>query len=136
MATEEAGSGNMTEYIQHHLHHLQWSIGDGDFMKINLDTLFFTLVTALVFMLLFVRVARRATAGVPGNLGLLAAIAIDGAPLFQPIAPVLAFDANGEIPLSGTVPPGLGAHSITLRAFAIGANGKLIESSSGTLTLQ
>jgi F-type H+-transporting ATPase subunit a len=68
MATEEAGSGNMTEYIQHHLHHLQWNVGDGDFMKINLDTLFFTLVTALVFMLLFVRVARRATAGVPGKL--------------------------------------------------------------------
>jgi len=69
MATEEAaGSVNMTEYIQHHLHHLQWSVGAGDFMKINLDTLFFTLLTAVVFMLLFVRVARRATAGVPGKL--------------------------------------------------------------------
>ncbi len=43
MATEEAASSvNMTEYIQHHLHHLQLSVGDGVFMKINLDTLFFT----------------------------------------------------------------------------------------------
>ncbi len=68
MASEEAGSANMTEYIQHHLHHLQWSLGDGAFMKINLDTLFFTAVTALVFLLLFRSVARRATAGVPGKL--------------------------------------------------------------------
>ncbi|GAA0715742.1 F0F1 ATP synthase subunit A [Dokdonella soli] len=68
MATEEAGSGNMTEYIQHHLHHLQLSVGDSAFMTLNLDTLFFTLLTALVFLVLFVRVARRSTAGVPGKL--------------------------------------------------------------------
>lgn len=68
MATEEAGAVNMTEYIQHHLHHLQLSVGDGVFMKINLDTLFFTVLTALVFLVLFVSVARRATAGVPGKL--------------------------------------------------------------------
>jgi F-type H+-transporting ATPase subunit a len=68
MASEEAGSVGMTEYIQHHLHHLQWSIGDGAWMKINIDTLFFTLGTGLVFLLLFGRVARRATAGVPGKL--------------------------------------------------------------------
>jgi F-type H+-transporting ATPase subunit a len=68
MATEEAGAVNMTEYIQHHLHHLQLSVGVGDFMKINLDTLAFTVLTAFVFLFLFVRVARRATAGVPGKL--------------------------------------------------------------------
>jgi F-type H+-transporting ATPase subunit a len=69
MATEEAaGSVNMTEYIQHHLHHLQWSIGDGVFMKINIDTLFFTLLTSFIFLFLFLRVSRRATSGVPGKL--------------------------------------------------------------------
>ena len=68
MATEEAGAVNMTEYIQHHLHHLQLSVGDGAFMTINLDTLFFTVLTALTFLVLFVRVARRSTAGVPGKL--------------------------------------------------------------------
>ena len=68
MASEEAGSGNMTEYIQHHLHHLQWSIGDGVFMKINVDTLFFTLLAGLFFVWMFMRVSRKATAGVPGKL--------------------------------------------------------------------
>ena len=68
MATEQAGSADMTGYIQHHLQHMQLSVGDGAFMKVNLDTLFFTLLAALVFMVLFVRVARRATAGVPGKL--------------------------------------------------------------------
>ena len=68
MASEEAGSVNMTEYIQHHLHHLQWSIGDGAFMKINIDTMFFTALTGLVFLLLFWRVARKPTTGVPGKL--------------------------------------------------------------------
>lgn len=68
MASEEAGSANMTEYIQHHLHHLQWSVGDGSFMKINLDTLFFTALTGVIFLWLFIRTARKATVGVPGKL--------------------------------------------------------------------
>jgi F-type H+-transporting ATPase subunit a len=68
MATEEAAPVNMTEYIQHHLHHLQWSIGDGVFMKINVDTLFFTLVCGLVFLGVFLGVSRKATVGVPGKL--------------------------------------------------------------------
>jgi F-type H+-transporting ATPase subunit a len=68
MATEEAAPVSMTEYIQHHLHHLQWSIGDGVFMKINVDTLFFTLVCGLVFLGVFLGVTRKATAGVPGKL--------------------------------------------------------------------
>jgi len=68
MATEEAAPVNMTEYIQHHLHHLQWSIGDGVFMKINVDTLFFTFVAGLVFFVVFFGVTRKATAGVPGKL--------------------------------------------------------------------
>ncbi|MBO9662013.1 F0F1 ATP synthase subunit A [Dokdonella sp.] len=68
MASEEAGSANMTEYIQHHLHHLQLSVGDGAFMKINLDTLFFTALTGLIFLFLFLRIARKATTGVPGKL--------------------------------------------------------------------
>jgi F-type H+-transporting ATPase subunit a len=68
MASEEAGSVNMTEYIQHHLHHWQVIVGNNAFMKINIDTLIFTALTALVFFALFTRVARRATPGVPGKL--------------------------------------------------------------------
>ncbi len=68
MATEQAGSADMTGYIQHHLQHAQLSLGEGVFMKINVDTLFFTVLSAFVFMFLFVVLARRATAGVPGKL--------------------------------------------------------------------
>ena len=68
MATEEAGSTDMTGYIQHHLHHWQVSVGDSAFMTINVDTLMFSLVCAVVFMFLFVLLARRATPGVPGKL--------------------------------------------------------------------
>jgi F-type H+-transporting ATPase subunit a len=60
MATEESGGG-MTGYIQHHLHHLE--VGG-----LHLDSIFFKVVLALFFVVLFLGVARRATAGVPGKL--------------------------------------------------------------------
>jgi F-type H+-transporting ATPase subunit a len=55
----------MTGYIVHHLHHL--STGEG-FFAVHLDSVFFKLVLAVFFVVLFVSVARRATAGVPGKL--------------------------------------------------------------------
>ena len=67
MASDEAGSVNMTGYIQHHLQHLQVSVGEGAFMTLNLDTLFFTALISLIFLLVFLRVSRRATSGVPGK---------------------------------------------------------------------
>ena len=77
MASEETGgSAGMTEYIQHHLHHWQLRVGDGAFMTINLDTLLFTLTCALVFLLLFVMLARRATSGVPGKLQSLVEVVV------------------------------------------------------------
>src|SRR5690606_27775180 len=66
MATEPA-TGGSTEYINHHLHHLQVSVGDGGFMTLNVDTLFFTLVLSALFVFFFLRSARKATAGVPGK---------------------------------------------------------------------
>lgn len=66
MATEPA-TGGSTEYINHHLHHLQVSVGDGAFMTLNVDTLFFTLVLSALFVFFFLRSARKATAGVPGK---------------------------------------------------------------------
>ena len=62
----ESGGG-ATQYIQHHLHHLQWKVGDSAFMTLNLDTIFFTLVLAALFLVVFLTVARRATSGVPGK---------------------------------------------------------------------
>ncbi len=70
MASEEHGPANMTEYIKHHLHHLQVQVPgtEGAFWTINLDSVLFKLALALVFVFLFLRVARRATSGVPGKL--------------------------------------------------------------------
>ena len=59
---------SQTEYIQHHLHHLQVPVGEGTFMRINIDSVFFFALMALVFLFVFLRVSRKATAGVPGKL--------------------------------------------------------------------
>jgi F-type H+-transporting ATPase subunit a len=69
MASEHA-SPNMTEYIKHHLHHLQVQAPgtEGQFWLINIDSIFFMLLSVLVFIWLFMRVSRRATSGVPGKL--------------------------------------------------------------------
>ncbi len=63
----EAGSGGTTEYIQHHLHHLQWHVGDGKFMTINVDSVLIALALSALFLFFFIRTARKATAGVPGK---------------------------------------------------------------------
>lgn len=60
-------AGGTTEYIQHHLHHLQWQVGDGKFMTINIDSVLVTAALGLVFVTVFLLTARRATAGVPGK---------------------------------------------------------------------
>ena len=59
------GPENMTGYIKHHLEHL--SQGEG-FAALHLDSIFFKVLLALVFVSLFIGVSRRATAGVPGKL--------------------------------------------------------------------
>ena len=64
--TPETGGG-ATEYIQHHLQHLQWHVGEGKFMVINIDSVLFTLVLSALFLFFFIRTARRATSGVPGK---------------------------------------------------------------------
>jgi F-type H+-transporting ATPase subunit a len=64
---ETSGSGGMTEYIVHHLHHLRWPHDDG-FWTLNIDTLFFTFVLSVVFCVLFIGVARRAKVENPGKL--------------------------------------------------------------------
>lgn len=63
----EAASGDSTAYIQHHLQHLQWEVGEGSFMKINVDSVLFSLLACAVFLFFFLRTARKATAGVPGK---------------------------------------------------------------------
>jgi F-type H+-transporting ATPase subunit a len=67
VAAEES-TGGQTEYIQHHLQHLQWHVGESKFMTINIDSVFFLLLMSVLFIGLFLYVSRRATAGVPGKL--------------------------------------------------------------------
>ncbi len=68
MAASEGGSGGLTEYIGHHLTHLTVNEGHGAFWAFHLDSVAFTAGLALIFVLIFVLVARRATSGVPGKL--------------------------------------------------------------------
>jgi F-type H+-transporting ATPase subunit a len=55
----------MTGYIKHHLEFLER--GEG-LMALHLDSIFFLLLVAAIFIGLFIGVARRATPGVPGKL--------------------------------------------------------------------
>jgi F-type H+-transporting ATPase subunit a len=68
MAAEK--SGGATEYILHHQTNLANKTPHGivDFSVINYDTVFFSVLLALVFFGLFWLVARRATTGVPGKV--------------------------------------------------------------------
>ena len=62
-----SGSASMTnnEYILHHLTPL--SVGEG-FWKLHIDTLFFSIVLGIVFLVIFRIGVKRATPGVPGRL--------------------------------------------------------------------
>ena len=68
MAVSEGGSGGLTEYIKHHLTHLTVNQGHGAFWAFHLDSVLFTGGLALIFVLIFIMVARRASSGVPGKL--------------------------------------------------------------------
>ena len=78
----------------------------------------------------------RANSGPPGNPAGLVLTALNGAPRFDLVA-VATFDASGSALLaSGTVPPGLAGNSITLRAFAIDASGRIVDSIDEVLHLR
>ncbi len=57
-----------TEYIRHHLTHLQWKVGETSFWTLNLDTIGVSLILGILFFGLFRFAAARATSGVPGKL--------------------------------------------------------------------
>ncbi|MGR6980328.1 F0F1 ATP synthase subunit A [Testudinibacter sp. P27/CKL/0425] len=60
----EGSSQTSIEYIQHHLSFLIH--GDG-FWAVNLDSLFFAVITGILFIYLFRKAAKKATSGVPGK---------------------------------------------------------------------
>lgn len=63
-----------TGYIKHHLHNLQ--AGEG-FWTFNLDSIFFSVVLGLIFILAFRFVAKRATADVPGKFQAFVEMIVD-----------------------------------------------------------
>src|SRR5580765_2729280 len=65
----ENGAGGVNEYIQHHLTFLSNRDAHGiiDFSVIHLDSVFFSVVLALLFGGVFYLAARRATVGMPGR---------------------------------------------------------------------
>jgi F-type H+-transporting ATPase subunit a len=80
MASTEAAAGEAHgsgAYIQHHLQNLQVCRADGEWvwnhcagnpMAINVDSMFFSLLLGLVFVLLFRKVAKKVSSDKPGKL--------------------------------------------------------------------
>jgi len=58
--------GDPVTYIQHHLHNL--SVGDGGFWTLNLDTIFFSVLTAGVLMAISYSVGRSLSLERPGGV--------------------------------------------------------------------
>ncbi len=61
------------EYVQHHLNHLMlnlhtYTLGNGGFWTLNLDTTLISLFLGLTFLFIFRYVAVHMTTGVPGKL--------------------------------------------------------------------
>ena len=88
MATEgghgEVGSG---DYIQHHLQNLQvckdeagewvWNHCAGNFWAMNVDSMFWSVLLGLVFVVLFRGVAKKTSADKPGRFQAFAEIVVD-----------------------------------------------------------
>ncbi|MBA3581469.1 MAG: F0F1 ATP synthase subunit A [Gammaproteobacteria bacterium] len=64
MSADVTTAPTATDYIVHHLTH--WTVGEG-FWSFHVDTIIYSLVLAVLFAGTFWLVARKATAGVPGN---------------------------------------------------------------------
>jgi F-type H+-transporting ATPase subunit a len=74
MASEAAHAPSGSEYIVHHLTNL--THGEG-FYALHLDSIFFSVLLAIVFIGFFGLAAKRATAGVPGKLQLFVEVLVD-----------------------------------------------------------
>ena len=85
----EGGHGPQTsgEYIQHHLQNLQvcraengewiWNHCAGNPMAINVDSMFWSVLLGLIFVLLFRRVAKKTSKGKPGKFQALVEIVVE-----------------------------------------------------------
>jgi F-type H+-transporting ATPase subunit a len=87
MASEsEHGAQTSSEYIAHHLQNLQVCKADGEWvwnhcagnpMALNVDSMFFSILLGVVFVMIFGRAAKRASADKPGKMQAFVEIVID-----------------------------------------------------------
>ena len=88
MASEgEHGARTSGEYITHHLQNLQvckaddgswvWNECAGNFMAINVDSMFWSILLGLVFIWLFRKAAKSASTGKPGKLQAFVELVVD-----------------------------------------------------------
>lgn len=87
MATEDGhGAQTSGEYIAHHLQNLQvckvddawvWNQCAGNPMAINVDSMFFSVILGLVFILIFRGAAKKASSGKPGKMQAFVEIVVD-----------------------------------------------------------
>ena len=67
MASTESSSQVATNYVQHHLHHWQVSLGEGSFWQLNLDSLLVSVILGSIFVFIMYMAGKKANAGVPGR---------------------------------------------------------------------
>ena len=87
MATEDGhGAQTSGEYIAHHLQNLQvckvddawvWNQCAGNPMALNVDSMFFSVLLGLVFILIFRGAAKKASSGKPGKMQAFVEIVVD-----------------------------------------------------------
>jgi len=73
MSANPKDPAGASQYIQHHLQNLQlnlhdFTISNGGFWTLNLDTLGFSIVLGVLFLFLFRKAAKAVTSNEPGNL--------------------------------------------------------------------
>ena len=67
MASTEAGVQVATNYVQHHLHHWQISLGEGAFWQLNIDSLLISIILGGLFILVMLIAARHASSDAPSK---------------------------------------------------------------------
>jgi len=85
----EGGHGAQTsgEYIQHHLHNLQvckaetgewvWNQCSGNFWAMNVDSMFWSILLGLIFVLVFRGVAKKTSSDKPGKMQAFVEIVVE-----------------------------------------------------------
>ncbi len=68
MMVEEEAAGGMTAYIKHHLTHFTINQSHGSLWAIHIDSVFFKVVLSALMLTVLIKVASKATSGVPGKL--------------------------------------------------------------------